>query len=161
MAIDSVAENVRLSFNCRALSSLLKRFNPPAEPLSQDPCRPSPCGPNSQCRVVNGQAVCSCVQGYLGTPPSCRPECVLSSDCPRNLACSNQKCIDPCLGTCGLRTQCQVVGHNPICSCLPRHSGDPFARCDPIRKENCMCIMDIRTLGLSLFGLTSLNVCTS
>lgn len=106
------------------------------EPLPQDPCSPSPCGPNSQCRVINGQAVCSCVQGYLGTPPSCRPECVLSSDCPRNLACSNQKCIDPCQGTCGLRTQCQVVAHNPICSCLPRHSGDPFTRCDLISKRD-------------------------
>lgn len=100
-----------------------------------DLCRPSPCGPNSQCRIVNQQAVCSCVQGYLGAPPSCRPECVVSSDCPRNLACNNQKCIDPCTGTCGLRTQCQVVNHNPICSCLPRYSGDPFTRCDPISKE--------------------------
>lgn len=106
------------------------------EPLGAvDLCRPSPCGPNSQCRIVNQQAVCSCVQGYLGAPPSCRPECVVSSDCPRNLACNNQKCIDPCIGTCGLRTQCQVVNHNPICSCLPRYSGDPFTRCDPISKE--------------------------
>lgn len=101
-----------------------------------DLCRPSPCGPNSQCRIVNQQAVCSCVQGYLGAPPSCRPECVVSSDCPRNLACNNQKCIDPCTGTCGLRTQCQVVNHNPICSCLPRYSGDPFTRCDP----SCTCL---------------------
>lgn len=106
------------------------------EPLGAvDLCRPSPCGPNSQCRVVNQQAICSCVQGYLGAPPSCRPECVVSSDCPRNLACNNQKCIDPCTGTCGLRTQCQVVNHNPICSCLPRYSGDPFTRCDLISKE--------------------------
>lgn len=99
-----------------------------------DPCNPSPCGPNSQCRPVNGQAVCSCVIGYLGLPPSCRPECSVSSDCPQNQACNNQKCVDPCLGVCGIRATCKVVSHNPICSCQQGMTGDPFIACSPIRK---------------------------
>lgn len=103
--------------------------------VPKNPCSPSPCGPNSQCREINSQAVCSCVPGYIGSPPTCRPECVSSTECSLNEACVNQKCIDPCPGTCGINTNCQVVNHNPICSCLLRYSGDPFTRCLPIREE--------------------------
>lgn len=105
-----------------------------SEPRPQNPCNPSPCGPNSQCREMNGQAVCSCVPGFIGAPPTCRPECVSSAECNLNQACLNQKCIDPCPGTCGVGALCQVVIHNPICSCPPQLSGDPFIRCAPIRK---------------------------
>lgn len=104
-------------------------------PTEYHPCNPSPCGPNSQCREINGQAVCSCVPEFVGSPPACRPECVTSSECPLNQACVNQRCIDPCPGTCGLSATCQVVNHNPICSCLPGSTGDPFIRCQPIRKN--------------------------
>lgn len=96
------------------------------------PCSPSPCGPNSQCREINGQAICSCLVGFIGLPPTCRPECVTSSECPLNEACVNQKCINPCPGTCGLKAICQVVNHNPICSCPPHYTGDPFIKCDVI-----------------------------
>ncbi|KAI4480699.1 hypothetical protein M0802_014155, partial [Mischocyttarus mexicanus] len=106
---------------------------PVKEPtVSDNPCNPSPCGPNSYCRKINGQAVCSCISGYKGSPPSCRPECIVSSDCDKDKACSNLQCINPCIGTCGIGAQCRVVNHNPICSCLPNLSGDPFVRCDPI-----------------------------
>lgn len=101
---------------------------------SQNPCQPSPCGPNSQCREINQQAVCSCLPNYIGSPPTCRPECVSSFECALNQACVNQKCIDPCPGTCGLNAKCQTVNHNPICSCPPRLTGDPFVRCIPIRE---------------------------
>lgn len=98
-------------------------------------CIPNPCGPNSQCREINGQAVCSCVPGYIGSPPTCRPECITSSECPLSQACINQKCIDPCPGTCGLSAICQVVNHNPICSCPVKMTGDPFTRCIPIVEQ--------------------------
>ena len=98
-------------------------------PVETNPCQPSPCGPNSQCRQINGQAICSCVPGYIGGPPTCRPECVTSSECPQNEACNNQKCIDPCPGTCGFNAKCQVRNHSPICTCSPGYSGDPFVRC--------------------------------
>lgn len=103
-------------------------FSPAAQP-PQNPCQPSPCGPNSQCREINGHAVCSCLTGFVGSPPTCRPECMVSSDCAQDRACVKQKCIDPCPGTCGVNARCQVVNHNPICSCPPGFTGDPFARC--------------------------------
>lgn len=103
-------------------------------PPKSNPCNPSPCGANSQCREINGQAVCSCVPGFIGSPPTCRPECVTSSECPLLQACVNQKCVDPCPGTCGLNAKCQVVNHNPICSCPTNYIGDPFTRCIPKRK---------------------------
>lgn len=103
-------------------------------PVPVNLCFPSPCGPNSQCKEVNGHAVCVCVQGYIGSPPNCRPECAVSSECQLNLACSNQKCIDPCPGTCGLNAQCLVVNHNPICTCSAGYTGDPFSYCQFIRK---------------------------
>lgn len=103
----------------------------PAPALVQ-PCQPSPCGPNSQCREVNQQAVCSCVPGYIGTPPLCRPECTSNSECLSHLACVNQKCNDPCPGSCGRNAQCSVVNHNPFCTCLPRFTGNPFVGCQQI-----------------------------
>lgn len=101
-------------------------------PVIQNPCHPSPCGPNSQCREINGQAVCSCVPNYIGSPPTCRPECTVNSDCPFTEACSNQKCRDPCIGACGIGAKCIVVSHSPICSCPNRYSGNPFVMCQPI-----------------------------
>lgn len=103
---------------------------PPIEDVS-DPCQPSPCGPNSLCRTVNGHSVCTCEQGYIGTPPSCRPECIVSSECPQNKACVNKKCVDPCPNNCGLNARCQVITHNPICSCTSGYTGDPFTQCVP------------------------------
>lgn len=93
------------------------------------PCQPSPCGQYSQCRVVNDHAVCSCISNYIGSPPNCKPECVVSSECIQDKTCINQKCKDPCPGTCGINARCQVVNHNPICSCNNGFTGDPFVRC--------------------------------
>ena len=102
--------------------------------VAAHPCSPSPCGQNSHCREINGVAVCKCVEGFVGSPPTCRPECILSSDCSQNLACINQKCRNPCLGTCGLNAQCLVKNHNPICSCRQGFEGNPFVLCSPISK---------------------------
>lgn len=104
-------------------------------PPVQHPCNPSPCGPNSQCREINNQAVCSCIPGYLGSPPTCRPECVVSSECILSEACINQKCVNPCPGTCGIGADCKVINHNPTCSCPAKFTGDPFTRCILQRKS--------------------------
>jgi len=96
-----------------------------------DPCNPSPCGPNSQCKNVNQQGVCSCQKEYQGTPPNCRPECVVNNECPSNKACHKFKCTDPCPGTCGTNARCEVINHSPICTCSPGLIGDPFTRCYP------------------------------
>lgn len=70
----------------------------------------------------------------MGSPPSCRPECSISAECPLNEACSNQRCINPCKGSCGVNAECKVVNHNPICTCPVFYSGDPFSRCFRLRK---------------------------
>lgn len=102
-----------------------------SEPMNA--CRPSPCGSYSQCREINSQAVCSCISDYIGSPPTCHPECTISSDCPSNESCVNQKCVDPCdHGTCGLNANCRVVNHTPICSCAPGYTGNPFIQCSVI-----------------------------
>ena len=94
-------------------------------------CEGYPCGPNAICREVGGKRRCSCHSGFINKPPFCRPECVVPSDCPPLLACLKNRCVDPCRGTCGVQAQCQVINHNPICSCLPDFTGDPFIRCTP------------------------------
>lgn len=112
------------------LCKLIQRVITPKQP-----CNPSPCGPNSLCRVNNDVAVCSCQPGFIGNPPSCRPECVVSAECQLTQACLNQKCVDPCPGTCGINAKCQVINHNPICSCTNDLTGDPFTRCYPLPEE--------------------------
>lgn len=105
-----------------------------------NPCQPSPCGPNSFCKELKGQAICSCATSYVGSPPSCRPECVVSAECPSNKNCLNHKCVDPCVNTCGYDTTCRVINHNPICSCRIGYTGDPFSRCYAIPGNLINCL---------------------
>lgn len=94
-----------------------------------DPCNPSPCGSNAVCS--NG--VCSCNPNYHGDPyAGCRPECVLSNDCPRDKACIKNRCVDPCPGTCGHNAVCTVSNHIPMCSCNRGFTGNAFVICSPI-----------------------------
>ena len=95
-----------------------------------DQCNPSPCGPNSKCREFNGQPVCSCQETYIGSPPNCKPECTVNSECAQNKACHKFRCTNPCAGTCGLNARCEVINHNPICSCPQDMTGDPFTKCN-------------------------------
>lgn len=103
----------------------------PNEPLN--PCIPTPCGPNSECKVIGDTPACSCLQTYIGAPPNCRPECSINSECPANRACMNQKCVDPCPGSCGFNTQCTVINHTPSCTCDVHYTGDPFQGCSPVQ----------------------------
>lgn len=99
----------------------------------QNPCIPTPCGPNSECKVINESPACSCLPTYLGTPPNCRPECTINPECPANRACINQRCVDPCEGSCGSNTQCTVINHTPSCRCNDQYTGDPFRGCTPVQ----------------------------
>jgi hypothetical protein len=65
----------------------------------------------------------------VGSPPNCRPECVVNSECARNRACINQNCSDPCRNSCGLNANCKVINHSPICFCNDGFTGDPFTQC--------------------------------
>lgn len=74
-----------------------------------------------------------------GSPPSCRPECVSSSDCDLSKTCKNYKCVDPCVGTniCGKNANCRVISHSPMCTCKDGYYGDPFVICNlPERKKS-------------------------
>lgn len=100
-------------------------------PVRTNPCLPSPCGLYSECRDLGDSPSCSCSLGYMGSPPSCRPECVINSECPYNKACIGQKCNDPCVGSCGSNAQCTIFNHTPICTCPEGFTGDPFSNCYP------------------------------
>lgn len=102
---------------------------PTTEMVPIDGCIPSPCGPNSECRLIGNTVACSCLPNYIGRPPNCRPECTINEECPGNLACQNNKCRDPCPGSCGLHAVCVVVNHSPQCTCESGFTGDPFSGC--------------------------------
>lgn len=97
--------------------------------VEKNPCVPSPCGSFSECRVQKERPVCSCLPNYYGRPPNCRPECTVSSECDPMKACQNQRCIDPCVGSCGANAECKAINHLPVCFCLPQFTGDPFSGC--------------------------------
>lgn len=101
----------------------------PVQAAPVDPCHPSPCGPNSECRPVGDSPSCSCLREFTGSPPNCRPECVSNNECANHLACIRQKCKDPCPGLCGSNAECRVVSHTAMCVCLPGFVGDPFFQC--------------------------------
>lgn len=93
-------------------------------------CQPSPCGPNSKCSLVRNNPVCSCLEDYVGSPPSCRPECSSDSDCPLTLSCINKKCINPCVGVCGYQAECSVIQHKATCACPNGLVGNPYTLCE-------------------------------
>lgn len=109
-------------------------FTEPKTPpvVYQNPCFPSPCGANSECKEYDSRPVCSCLPGMLGAPPNCRPECLIHADCPTRLACLQSKCRDPCTGSCGFNARCTVINHQPVCSCEPGYQGDPFNGCNAV-----------------------------
>lgn len=115
---------------------------PPRDPIN--PCQPSPCGPNSECRSIGDSPSCSCLKDFIGAPPNCRPECVSNTECSSNLACINQKCKDPCPGLCGSNAVCRVISHTPMCVCSVGFAGDPFTQCllqqDPVYEQSTPCI---------------------
>lgn len=101
------------------------------------PCIPNPCGSNARCIAENRASTCVCLPKYYGNPYlACRPECVINSDCPSHRACVQNKCIDPCPGTCGINTQCFVNNHIPHCQCLYNYVGNPYQICSaPVQKS--------------------------
>lgn len=105
---------------------------PPQYLPSPDACASSPCGLYAECRNVGGAPSCACKSSYIGSPPNCRPECTINSECPSNQACINEICRDPCPGACGLNAICTVFKHVAQCGCLGQYTGDPFTQCQPI-----------------------------
>lgn len=100
---------------------------------SQNPCVPSPCGPFAICRDSDyaNVPICTCLENYIGSPPNCRPECTVDSECSNDRACLRQKCADVCPGSCGIGAQCLVVNHMAVCLCPKGYTGDAFVNCSP------------------------------
>jgi len=96
-----------------------------------NPCIPSPCGPNSQCKVQGNSPSCSCLPEFIGSPPNCKPECISNSECPIHLSCMNMKCKNPCIGACAPSAECKVISHTPRCSCPVGYIGNPLSECSP------------------------------
>ncbi len=64
------------------------------------------------------------------------PECVISSECPLDKACVQQRCENPCLrNPCAPQAICKVVNHSPICTCPPNYVGNPFVSCELEQKR--------------------------
>jgi len=105
--------------------------------LQVNPCVPSPCGPFSTCQDRGGYPSCTCMPNYIGSPPYCRAECSINSDCTSNKACIREKCRDPCPGSCSFNALCTVINHIPACTCPDGYTGDPFSNCYlmPMRKN--------------------------
>ena len=126
--------SLKLLFLIIELNNSTYKFQTLAEIIQRNPCSPSPCGPNSKCRDINEQPVCTCLPNYIGVPPSCRPECLVNVECSAHLACINKKCADPCPNTCGLKANCATRNHIPICTCPSGFTGDPFKVCFPAQE---------------------------
>ena len=132
------------------------------------PCDPNPCGTNAQCQSQNGAINCLCPSNYIGDPySSCRPECLLNTDCPRDKSCLRNKCIDPCAGACGVDADCRVTNHIPFCSCKESYTGDPYASCRPIPAISKILPTDeienreinVELLSQSNFSTTNVSKC--
>lgn len=121
------------------------------------PCAIFECGANAICRERDGVAICQCTANYIGNPYlACRPECVINPDCPSNLMCVRNKCTNPCAGVCGRNAECSVVNHQPMCTCLPGYTGDPFSNCFIDRKWSLIRLLfngdDLRLIRF--FGIS-------
>jgi hypothetical protein len=78
-----------------------------------DPCKPSPCGPSTECTVNRlGNPVCTCLAGFAPQPDTI-------TGCARIEARTPPP--DPCQPSpCGPNTRCEVNRQgNPVCRCLP------------------------------------------
>lgn len=73
-------------------------------PKPLNPCHPSPCGLYAECRPIGDSPSCSCLPNYFGSPPNCRPECVVNSDCSSDKSCIAERCRNPCEGSCGFNS---------------------------------------------------------
>lgn len=116
-----------------------------------DPCSSianPPCAQNALCYVQNHMAACRCPE-YLpnGNPYSyCErtpvipnePECRRDTECPSQLACIDNKCVNPCdkLSPCATTAHCSVLDTTPvrtmICTCPDGWVPNDDSECRPI-----------------------------
>lgn len=101
----------------------------------QDPCLSTvTCGRNAQCKVQLHRAQCICPQGMQGNPLiSCISVlCQYNEDCADHESCDrlNRVCRPVCDdNTCAQKATCIGKAHQPICTCLPGLTGNPYFEC--------------------------------
>ncbi|KAJ6647056.1 hypothetical protein Bhyg_02274, partial [Pseudolycoriella hygida] len=140
---------------------------PQQEPLAEDPCNPSPCGPNAVCNneqeplaedpcnpsPCGPNAVCNNEQEPLAEDP-CNP-----SPCGPNAVCNNEQeplAEDPCNPSpCGPNAVC----NNGVCTCLAEYQGDPYTGCRPECVLNSDCPRDKACLRSKCVNPCSLEAC--
>lgn len=95
--------------------------NPPRQhcKLPNNPCNPSPCGPNTQCAVLsNGFSKCTCLPGFIESPNTVRGCIEARNPCEPN--------------TCGIGARCDP-NQTPACYCPENTAGNPYKSCDSNR----------------------------
>jgi hypothetical protein len=84
--------------------------------VCQSPCHSQSCPKGKSCHVLNHKAICMCSK-------ECESEasiCLKDRGCPRDMACINFKCQNPCEGyTCQGNTPCVVENHKAVCKFCP------------------------------------------
>ena len=121
----------------------------------------NPCVGVAECTVVGHEPNCECPPGFEGSKgTSCtRVEigCRADAECPSQLACINQECVQPCdlADPCGRNAQCTVLDTEPVrtmvCICITGYQGNAAVECTPVptcppgrglilnEREECVC----------------------
>lgn len=106
-------------------------------------CHVHHCGVNALCKSFNHGGICYCAPGYTGnahyectnmprTPTEITPpECYNDNDCTYDLACRNERCVNPCRidKICAVNAFCSVKNHESICRCPSEYEGNPLKEC--------------------------------
>jgi len=114
----------------------------PVKAICVDPCADHNCGDNKRCEVRRHRHNCICKFGFILNSAGefiCAGdniECRRHEDCSSELACTDNKCKNPCEGgqLCPADKTCVMMNHQPICLCLEE--------CNPsveicLRDEGC------------------------
>ena len=98
----------------------------------------------SKGNVLSGMACCCCIVLLLCCPdPPPQPECTRDPDCPVDLACISEHCLDPCSAkTCGKNAACSVTRHTAVCTCLSGFIGDPASVCRERKPESMISLLE-------------------
>lgn len=100
-----------------------------------NPCRlgSNPCPPSATCHALAHAATCMCPPSHTGVPlQGCTlmPVCGFNYDCPKDEACIERLCQDPCkANSCPEGSVCSVTDHRPVCLCPVGYTGTPETAC--------------------------------
>lgn len=87
------------------------------------------CGLVTKTCMTFSHIYCSLVE--LPVEPLLTVGCLQNDDCPLYTACKNRQCINPCAerNPCATTADCQVVNHEPVCTCPDGYIGSPLTDC--------------------------------